>query len=368
MCMPRRMPPAFAAPRSCAGIAGLLLALSALALPARVPAKSWHIEPDGSGEAATLQLAMAAAAEGDTLVLGAGVFRGAGNRDLDGLGKSLVIRSSALDPAACIIDCEGSAASPHRGLLLLSGEGTGFVLEAVTIMNGYAGETHDRAGGAMIIGAHASPVVRRCRFRENRALNGGAVMCARGSPMFEDCVFEENHAWAGGGALAVTDNSFPLIEGCTFAGNVADNGGAVSSAWSLPVLRQCTLVRNQALLGAGISSWYASTVMLENCLIVFSPLGRAVVCEGAGALLSCCDVFGNSAGDWAGCISGQGDQEGNLSADPLFCDLESGDYGLDQDSPCASRPGCGLIGAWGVACASTGAESRSWGGLKALFR
>jgi hypothetical protein len=60
----------------------------------------------------------------------------------------------------------------------------------------------------------------------------------------------------------------------------------------------------------------------------------------------------------------------NFSADPLFCDEVGGDYRLGQDSPCAdgSTTGCGLVGAYGVACGPTRVERTTWGRLKVIYR
>ena len=51
---------------------------------------------------------------------------------------------------------------------------------------------------------------------------------------------------------------------------------------------------------------------------------------------------------------------GNLSADPLFCNPDLADFRLQDDSPCAPGGECGLIGAWPVGCGpSTVGESEA---------
>jgi hypothetical protein len=64
--------------------------------------------------------------------------------------------------------------------------------------------------------------------------------------------------------------------------------------------------------------------------------------------LSCNDWFGNVAGATAGLSPGATD----LAVHPMFCDLSSDDVHLASGSPLASAPGCGLIGAHGIGCAS----------------
>jgi predicted outer membrane repeat protein len=71
--------------------------------------------------------------------------------------------------------------------------------------------------------------------------------------------------------------------------------------------------------------------------------------------VSCCDVYGNTVGDWIECIEGQDSVRGNFSADPLFCDTLSDDYHLRPYSPCLDASGCGFVGPLGE-----GSCVRSW--------
>ena len=93
---------------------------------------------------------------------------------------------------------------------------------------------------------------------------------------------------------------------------------------------------------------------MEKSIIAHTTAGGAVGCTGATSpFFSCTTVFGNTGGDWTGCIAGHGGVSGNIGADPLFCDVTNENYGLDSKSPCApeNSPGsCGLIGALPVAC------------------
>jgi hypothetical protein len=95
-------------------------------------------------------------------------------------------------------------------------------------------------------------------------------------------------------------------------------------------------------------------VEIENTIIAFGSEGEAITCSDMGVgVISCTDIFGNAGGDWTGCIGDQLGINGNFSADPSFCDVGAGDYTLAETSPCApehSPAGCGLIGAFPVAC------------------
>ena len=64
------------------------------------------------------------------------------------------------------------------------------------------------------------------------------------------------------------------------------------------------------------------------------------------------DLYGNAGGDWVDDIAYQLQDDGNLHADPLFCDLAAGDLTLFNISPCLPENSlCGtLAGAWSQGC------------------
>jgi len=87
---------------------------------ATASARDWIVQPDGLGDAPTIQAAIDSLESGvDTIVLTDGVFTGDGNRDISNWGKMFVLRSQSGDPTVCIIDCEGSPDDQHYGLAFL---------------------------------------------------------------------------------------------------------------------------------------------------------------------------------------------------------------------------------------------------------
>lgn len=137
---------------------------------------------------------------------------------------------------------------------------------------------------------------------------------------------------------------------------------------------QCTFYANSSDHGASaIHCWpWQDDPPIARTIIALGQGEVPITCEGIAPLLTCCDIFGNSGGDWVGCIADQYGVAGNISEDPRFCDPASGDFTLQDCSPCApfSPPNeeCDLIGAWVVGCGGTLVSTGTWGGIKILFK
>lgn len=388
---------------------GVLVVALTFAGPAH--ATTYLVRPDGTGDFPTIQAALNAAIGGDTVLLADGTFTGPGNRDLSFLGKAITLRSQGGSPATCVIDCQGTAVAPHRGISAIDAEGGASVLNGVTIRNGYdpaAGggmlctgaaptitDCVFRAcfgdlGGAVACRGAAAPSFSRCRFEADSAGIGAAISASdTASPSFDACVFSQNHAgieaggisleyhasavvrdclfadnvgtYRGGGLLA-NDYSTVDVTGCTFVGNTAvgstgsGGGGAYCCAESRGYFRNCTFQANFGYQGAQLCCGCQAIATLENCLLTFGHHGAGVFCWSSGeAHLTCSDVYGNAAGDWFGCIASQYGVDGNISEDPVYCDLQARDLTLHAGSPCLdghhpTGNACGLIGAWGLGC------------------
>jgi predicted outer membrane repeat protein len=232
---------------------------------------------------------------------------------------------------------------------------------------------HYAEGGGLYC-SHASASITNCRFIGNECDDhgAGASICDDSDATLTGCWFEGNTCAGRGGAICVWGGASLTLRDCTLWGNVAQvGGGGLYEGSAQATLVGCTIVGNSAPIGSGIMTESAGQVTADRAIVAFGATGEAVRCEGTTtATLSCCDLFGNDGGDWVGTIGGQYGSNGNISADPLFCNAGSGDFTLHANSPCApdSNPDCGLIGAWPVNCGSTFAERTSWGAIKAMFR
>ncbi|MCK4413793.1 MAG: right-handed parallel beta-helix repeat-containing protein [Candidatus Eisenbacteria sp.] len=267
--------------------------------------ETYQVSPDGGGDYPTIQAAIDAALDGDTVELTAGTFIDDGNRDIDYLGKAITVRSQDGNPQACIIDCQGSERKPHRGFHFHSAEQDGSVLTGVTIRNGWA--TLPPHGGAILCEEGSSPLITSCVFSGNRY---SAVYCCEGSsPAITACVFTQNEAQEGGGLYS--EASSPSVSHCDFIQNSAEwNGGAFLGSASSATFSNCRFVRNSSAYSAGaVCFFYGSEPAFVDCLFeenATSSSGSSgavqFFCFVTGTLDGCTFV-GNSAGTAGSIVS-----------------------------------------------------------------
>lgn len=367
------------------------------------------VKADGTGDFSAILRALIAGSDGVCVGLTNGTYTGGWNTGLSFGGKKMAVISISGLPDECAIDCQYQAS----GASFLGGEEYRAGFDGVTIENGSAAN-----GAGISCTNASSPTIHRCVLRGNHATNdGGGIYCALGSyPTVEYCFFSENRADNGGGMYAVSNVSTPNIRFSSFSNNNAtsDGGGFYGSGnttifdWvfftgnhagtdgggayflgGTPCMRLCLFVANSAgHRGAGLYASGAvvtsvgttyvlnnfpvpksepqeerSAIYLDggapatfsNTIIAFTQRGASLWAEAPqGVTLTCSDLYGNELGDWVGSIANQLGVAGNISLDPLFCDLQGGDYHLQDGSPCAphspQNPGCELVGTLPVGC------------------
>lgn len=360
-------------------------------------AETFVVNPEGTGDYATIQAAVNAVPDGSVIELADGTFTGDGNRDVTCSARTLTIRSQSGNRDACTIDCEGGLWQPHRAFLF---DGCPAVaLSGFTIAGGHIGESspggatysggsgltmHDLvflgnrcewSGGAVACQYVGTVRFTQCRFVGNSSgLHGGAIWSGASAAMeLEDCVFLYNSTALTGGAIEASGSSSLALERCTFGSNASGSyGGAIGVILFATLDAQaCTFAGNQASYGAHVHIASGASGSFSNVIAVLGLQGTTVNVEGS-ATFTCCDFFVNEGGDWVAPYAGRLGVDGNIAADPQFCSLVPNidqDWELQSDSPCVEpQSGCGTIGAWDVRCGTAVSETDSWGAIKAKFR
>lgn len=348
-------------------------------------ANTYKVEADGSGDAVTIQEGINLSNYGDTLIVGPGTYSGEGNRDLF-FGGKLICLTSQNGPEQTIIDCEGTEDEPHRGFTIDCAENSSLVIDGFTVSGGYGLFERNRNIGGAIYLEHSFPIISNCIFENNVGpVDGGAISGFGAGPEITNCMFNNNNAIHGGAIFfngtverrvaaniagcGFYNNSARLEDGyggamyyqydditvnldqCTFSGNQAYSGGAIScGAGSFTNITNTTMVQNSASFGGGMLI-PTYNVSIDNSIFAFNT-GDGLTSGGDIQNLSCTDVFGNTPNNLNGFSTDYLQINNNFSLEPFFCDLENGDLSLYLHSPCAPENNdcLILIGAYDVGC------------------
>jgi subtilisin family serine protease len=257
-----------------------------------------------------------------------------GHQDLDTGGGMYVIEddgSSAVTMTGGAIT-DNSAKVSGGGLHMVGGTAQ---LTSVDFANNTktATSTFMNGGGFYFKNATVSLDSLVCSGNDANAGGGGAIDTCPGASL-TNSVFDSNVGMFYGGALA-----FSNTPGGTISGN--------------------TMVQNVGTLSGGAGLYLsASTPDITNNLVAFNTGGtgtaNGMALTSAPSSLSCNNVFDNVGANYSGQADPTG-TNGNISEDPLFCNLGEGNFNLSSESPClpANSGGCGLIGALPGGCGAS---------------
>ena len=231
----------------------------------------------------TIQEALGRAMGGTHVIVAQGVYGGAGNFDLDFLGKTLTLTAKD-GPALTIIDASGG-----RGAWFREGERAQTVFEGFTITNGSINGVDGIHGGGILCSNSSSPTLRNLRICDNETLGsgfGGGIACIESShPYIETCTIAVNNGAMGGGGIYLNKSS-PVIDACRIIGNLANThaGGGILAADSVAIIKNSAIGVNVIgggdKLGGGIAATNGSMLKITNCTIAYNDTQG-----GAGAEL-----------------------------------------------------------------------------------
>ncbi len=385
---------------------------SLLGLCALVPGSAMASVIQVPGDQPTIQMAIDAAATGDSVMVAPGSYL----ESINFRGKAIVVTSIDPEDEAVVAGTVIDAGGAQRGVTFEAGETRASLLTGFTITGG----SSSTGGGVSCTGA--SPSVTHCviqnnygetkgggmLLRDSSALvqdstirgnvtdgDGGGVHIDGGAPEFLAVAIEDNKADDDGGGIRVGGGATAIFEMCLIIDNEAEDsgggfdlrdshttittskalanrsrsdGGAVFCSGGELHILDSVLSANQARYdGGGISLFGGAMGDVQHCTLLSNLAG-----ERGGGLR----VLGGATADvgssilwqnWPSAITaepadvsvrysdveGGWDGMGNINADPRFCGgaCARHDAGLASDSPCAGSGEAGSdMGHVGVRC------------------
>lgn len=298
-------------------------------------------------EFGTIQAAIDAAIDGDTIDIGAGIYTGEGNIRLDLHGKALQLIGRRSQGQVVI---DGGGTGPL--LNIHTGEPDDVLFQGIEFRNSGDGQPAisllypcapsfkhcriaDNSDGAVRMDALSNATFDECEIAGNTATQGGGLWVDNTSTArLNRCVLRDNFAFEAGGAMRL--NHFGLVEmrNCLVLNNHAASGGAgfIEQGYPSLVVTGCTIVGNRSdLLNSGVfDTPYRGYFYFSNCILWDN--GPTVFSGGFAAYISvdyCNSEFGT-----AGLYEVYEWGAHNIDADPNFVDADADDYRLSSDSPC----------------------------------
>jgi len=199
---------------------------------------------------------------------------------------------------------------------------------------------------------------------------GGGIISYGGACVIRNNNIHNNISTHYGGGIHLEDSPIIMVENNTIAYNYAEDigGGLLFYAEDQGgLISNNVIVGNSCVVKSGLGIYYGDYTIINNTIadnsldvvgirffeycnatlinnIIWNNADTEIVIDpNATVTITYCDILGGMAG------------EGNIDSDPLFCEPESGDYQLAENSPCL---GAGFesanIGALGIGCEATG--------------
>ncbi|MCP3875930.1 MAG: hypothetical protein GY699_22605 [Desulfobacteraceae bacterium] len=177
------------------------------------------------------------------------------------------------------------------------------VLDGFTISNGFARSTENKGGG--MYNNEASPTIRNCTFKNNKASFGaGMSNNFYSSPVVSHTKFVNNTATSNAGGMFNFAESNPRVDACAFIGNQATNtysdGGGMRNFDSVPVVTNSLFLYNKAGNGGGVLNSAGLDDSIAPIFINCTFYGNVAVNDGGGiynhllpAIVANCIIWGN---------------------------------------------------------------------------
>lgn len=342
---------------------------------------------------ASIQGAINAAANGDTVLIAPGTYF----ENIDFLGKAITVTSEQ-GPAVTIID--GGSSGPV--VTFAASETVQSVLSGLTLQHGQGTSAAGYNGGGVHI-QNASPTISGNVIKNNTAgSNGGGISVQSGSPVITNNTISNNSqipGWSGGvgGGLYISGTGAALVIGNTIANNqeTQGSGGGIGINAASPVIQKNVIrgnsaysqggaiyvinnssasvvenliVNNTGATGGGVywlvpsgggppslvsntfsgnsastqgsavyASGFGSSARLINNIILSSAGASALYCDVTYSqtppIVRANDVFASAGQAYAGSCNVLNGTNGNISADPKFRNASADDYHLLSGSP-----------------------------------
>ncbi len=288
-----------------------------------------------------LQEVVNRAAPGDTIIVAPGTYPFF-YESLTIINESLQIKSSQ-GPEQTVLLGRGS------GPVVLFSRGSKVILDGFTITSVDSDRVLDLKGGGIYCAPESAPVITNNVIVGNRAVFGGAIYCdTLSAPVIHNNTIVKNSASVTGGGVFSFRSSAIISNNRLVENEAANSGGAIGGYRDNSRITNNIIWKNRAGFGGGISCDRSSTEISNNTIVLNNAgYGGGIVVEKGSVRLTNLILWHNTKDELylkqvgpsarpSYSLIGDGafrGINGNISGDPLFENVETGDFQLRPDSP-----------------------------------
>lgn len=244
-----------------------------------------------AGDVAALTAALAAAADGDTIVVPPGVYKLTAQLTIS--KPNVTLRGNDADPSSVVLDGGGACRcllTQQKGVTLSgltfrggyrNGDGGGVYCNYATVTNcHFEGNLADAGSGGGIYARDGATIID-CAFDDNVASNrtsggygGGGIYHYDKSGVIRGCTFRRNKVvngncnCGGGAAIKASRGADWVIRDCTFTGHSA-NYGVITGVPRL--ITDCVFSNDQTtaafLFNADVGTSVVTTTLVQRCIV-----------------------------------------------------------------------------------------------------
>lgn len=250
-------------------------------------------------------------------------------------------RNPTANPTVLSGDIGLAGTSSDNSYHVLTGA-AGVLIDGFTVTAGNANGTSDNAQSGAFNKCEGMTIVN-CSITDNSALFGGAMVASSNLPLqVVNSLFSGNRASNIGAIIDITSSTAVVsFTNTIFRRNFSGTNGSIFNPGASPVFTSCIFDSNSA--GVSLYGFYSEggNPRFVNC-VVYNDLIYNSSSQTGQIIMTNCIVWGSSAISGSAsvtysCFAVSHPGTGNIVGNPLFVNLQAGDFHIKPGSPCIDK-------------------------------